>query len=610
MAEQSDKPATGSETKPSATDETLFQPKPWWDQPTPVAIPQLIKFRDELRQKNLIDTEDGPLDAGFASAETKPEVRANRTLNGTYNDLKYPRMGAVGARFGRNAPFPYCQVDNENLLNPDPRSISVDLMTRQQFQPATIVNLLAAAWIQFETHDWFSHGRDESGENNIEIPLAASDPWPEHPMQVPRTPADPTPSTDPKKPPTFPNRVTHWWDGSQIYGWDGITAAKLRTGVDGKLKVAADGKLPVDPDTGIDLTAFFDNWWMGLSLLHGLFASEHNSICDMLRSKYPSWTDDEIYERARIINAALMAKIHTIEWTPAIVPNPTIQLAMRVNWHGIVGENLQKVFPNLNDSELLGGIIGSPTDHHAAPYSLTEEFICVYRMHALMPDKFKFVSIKDGTPVGEYELPAIAGRANRPVLDSLAMPDLFYSFGVSHPGAIRLHNFPRHLQHLTRDNGKIFDMAAVDILRDRERGVPRYNKFREMLRLPPIKSFGELTDNPKWAEEIEHAYRGRLDLVDAQVGLLSEPLPTGFGFSETAFRVFILMASRRLKSDRFFTTDYTPGVYTQAGLDWIENNGMITVLLRHHPELRPALNGVDNAFRPWKKLHNEGDLTG
>ena len=32
--------------------------------------------------------------------------------------------------------------------------------------------------------------------------------------------------------------------------------------------------------------------------------------------------------------------------------------------------------------------------------------------------------------------------------------------------------------------------------------------------------------------------------------------PTGFGFSDTAFRVFILMASRRLKSDRFFTTDW------------------------------------------------------
>ena len=56
------------------------------------------------------------------------------------------------------------------------------------------------------------------------------------------------------------------------------------------------------------------------------------------------------------------------------------------------------------------------------------------------------------------------------------------------------------------------------------------------------------------------------------VGLYAEPLPQGFGFSDTAFRVFILMASRRLKSDRFFTRDYRPEVYTPAGLDWIDDD--------------------------------------
>ena len=85
-------------------------------------------------------------------------------------------------------------------------------------------------------------------------------------------------------------------------------------------------------------------------------------------------------------------------------------------------------------------------------------------------------------------------------------------------------------------------------------------------------------------------------------GCFAEPLPKGFGFSETAFHVFILMASRRLKSDRFFTKDYTPQVYTQFGLDYIKQNGMISVLLRHLPELKPALEGVENVFAPWTKL--------
>ena len=86
------------------------------------------------------------------------------------------------------------------------------------------------------------------------------------------------------------------------------------------------------------------------------------------------------------------------------------------------------------------------------------------------------------------------------------------------------------------------------------------------------------------------------------VGLYAEPLPKGFGFSDTAFRVFILMASRRLKSDRFFTDDYTRETYTQAGLDWIDDNTMVDVIKRHYPQLEPALRGVENAFQPWRRV--------
>ncbi|MEO1447645.1 MAG: peroxidase family protein, partial [Cyanobacteria bacterium J06635_11] len=78
--------------------------------------------------------------------------------------------------------------------------------------------------------------------------------------------------------------------------------------------------------------------------------------------------------------------------------------------------------------------------------------------------------------------------------------------------------------------------------------------------------------------------------------------PEGFGFSDTAFRVFILMASRRLKSDRFFTADYRAEIYTQFGLGWIDNNSFLTVLRRHYPALSPALYGLQNGFQPWRKL--------
>ena len=85
-------------------------------------------------------------------------------------------------------------------------------------------------------------------------------------------------------------------------------------------------------------------------------------------------------------------------------------------------------------------------------------------------------------------------------------------------------------------------------------------------------------------------------------GLYAEPLPDGFGFSETAFRIFVLMASRRLKSDRFFTDDYTKDTYTEFGREYIRKNSMLSVLKRHYPHLAPTLEGVKNALQPWKPV--------
>jgi hypothetical protein len=186
-------------------------------------------------------------------------------------------------------------------------------------------------------------------------------------------------------------------------------------------------------------------------------------------------------------------------------------------------------------------------------------------------------------------------------MKEVTLTDLFYSFGVSHPGAIRLHNFPRFFQRLERSDGPLIDLAAVDVLRDRERGVPRYNEFLKLIDKPPVEKFEDLTSNKEWAEEIKRVYGNDINRVDLMTGLYAEDLPEGFGFSETAFRIFVLMATRRLQSDRFFTTDYTEKVYTKTGLDWIENNNLRTILQRHYPDLGQFVSRVDNAFAPWPK---------
>ncbi len=573
-----------------------------WDKlSTPLGLAVLIGVRNELRRHNLYDTNGAPTVDESPVPPFEARLLTSRSADGSHNDLGDPAMGRAGSRFGRNVPiertFP---LPEPGLQEPSPRLVSRELLTRDPFQPATSVNALVAPWLQFMIRDWFSHGRGDAS-NMWTIRLEDDDPWPVKPMQIPRTPADRTrPPNGDGFPPTYINTESHWWDASQLYGTSLEMQRFLRSGEDGKLRIREDGLLPIPKEKELDPTQV-PGFWLGIALLQIIFIREHNSICDGLRAAYPSWSDDDLFERARLINAALIAKIHTVEWTPAVISHPTTKVAMGANWWGLAGEKLHGLFGRLSTSEVISGIPGSEVNHYGIPYALTEEFVAVYRMHPLVPDDYSFRAAADDAPIREATFHEISGPNAPKVMDEISMTDLLYSFGLLHPGVVTLHNFPRFLQQYERPDGKLQDLAATDILRTRELGVPRYNDFRRLLHLEPAESFEDLTDNPEWAKQIERVYDGDIEAVDVTVGMGAETLPKGFAFSDTAFRIFVLMASRRLNSDRFFTTDYTPQVYTQVGMDWIDSNDMRSVLLRHYPGLRATMRGVGNAFEPWNR---------
>lgn len=183
------------------------------------------------------------------------------------------------------------------------------------------------------------------------------------------------------------------------------------------------------------------------------------------------------------------------------------------------------------------------------------------------------------------------------ILRDNELADLIYTFGTMNPGLVTLHNYPNYLQKFKRpDNGQLMDLASTDILRCRELGVPRYTEFRRLLHLPVPERFEDITSNPGWAVKLREVH-GDIDRVDLLAGMYAENRPEGFAFNDTAFRIFSLMASRRLNSDRFFTEK----VYTREGLSWINDNTMGTVLVRHCPQLAPCVSGLGNAFGIWKR---------
>jgi Animal haem peroxidase len=572
-----------------------------WDRlPTPLGLAALIGLRNILRQENLYDTTSEPAAGAAQAPPMEPRFRVTRSPQGAYNDPDDATMGMAGTRFGRNVPLEATRREpDDELMQPNPRRVSRELLTRTEFQPAESLNLFAASWIQFMIRDWFSHGRGDP-DHTFELPLDPDDPWPAPPLTVLKTVPDTTRPPGAAFPPTFLNIASHWWDGSQLYGNDPATQRLARSGSGGRLNVGPGGVVPLPDDPALDPRRV-PGWWLGLQMMLNLFTLEHNAICDRLAEEYPAWSDDELFDRARLILSALLAKIHTVEWTPAVIAHPTMEIAMRANWFGIAGERVKRAFGRISSSEVISGIPGSRQDHFGVPYSLTEEFTIVYRMHPLIADDYTFRSAADDRELERLTLPDLAGPGSQTVLDRIGMLDLHYSFGIAHPGAIVLHNFPRFLQQFERPDGKLMDIAATDILRSRELGVPRYNELRRLLHLRPAADFSDVTDDADTAERMRRLY-GDVERLDAIVGMFAERRPRGFAFSDTAFRVFILMASRRINSDRFLTDDYNSAVYTPTGIDWVEGNSLSSVLLRHYPDLAPALHGRANAFTPWARV--------
>jgi len=748
---------------------------------------------------------------GDGTQTCKGDLIRWRTVSGVCNDIVNPAMGSSGMLFSRNVEFetsfPELGLDELtrnrhgnrlSLLQPDPQVISRRLFARVQSSPdkcnqgyglpndskdancdylkAPFFNVLAAYWIQFMTHDWFSHleeghnatdymktGCETKLVNNVAQPLTPEDIAklgcrPDDRIDKGYVAQDSTPDTFTSKgvtymtraPKTMRNTNTAWWDGSMLYGFDDTSRKRVKRDPSDPAKLllvqegtqSGPGYLPVfgpsdpiNPEwTGQEAAGFPDNWTVGLSFLHNLFAREHNSFVAEFRRvaaqkpgadcglrdpadpkkviRYRDVTPDQLFEIARLVVAAEIAKVHTIEWTPQLLYNEPLNLGMNGNWNGLLGPNSGALSKALSDvvtqnfgksedvakatswysvfasgpgifglgSKVHGYDITDPkytnggVNHFGSPFNFPEEFVSVYRLHPLVPDLLEYRDLSADPNKIAKRIPVVEtfqGKAT-PFMHSLGMPNWGLTLGRQRLGLLTLHNSPMFLQNLKmgRLDSKTqqIDVVSLDIIRDREHGVPRFNEFRRQYGLRQLTSFDDFIDPGTAPGSPERAYQqatvdtmrelygqhvcdaskvitdaqvnddgtpindclghpngslvDNIEDVDTTVGYLAEfRRPHGFAISETQFVVFILNASRRLFSDRFFTSSFRPEFYTTLGVDWVNNNGpgpammekgtpnghkqpvspMKRILMRNIPELKPELENVVNAFDPWAR---------
>jgi hypothetical protein len=591
----------------------------WYTRPGVAGTMTLGAMREWLNDNTLESTYQGNLVGNQQPGQKKPEwTDRYRTATGawTTND---PMEGAAGTEFQHQGTEGLAARKNRAE---DPSLPSAREVSRAMLQPidgkrveAPFLNNLAIAWIQFQNHDWVSHGENRLDET-YKVPLKEDDPlrqkYGQENLFVRKTQENVT-RDDGKL--ANVNEVTHWWDGSQIYGSDQETQDRLRMGADGamladgKMRLTEDGDLPLSALTGVEDSGFTRNWWVGLDIFHTLFVKNHNSICDELKAsgECEGWSTDQMFNTARLINAAVMAKIHTVEWTPAVLPNEKLTQGMGANWAGLLETWTKPVEDrkanNGMDVEhpILGGIVGGKKDNHGSPYGLSEKFVEVYRLHAGLPEHVHMKGL-DGEDKGDVHLDETRAQGARQLNQKYGMDVLINSFGNQKMNALVNNNLPEFMGDMSIDGQAVFDLGTVDILRARERGVPPYNEFRESLGLKPIEKFEDLGCDAATVARLKELYGDDgVDKMDMLVGCNTEAIrPDHFGFGETLFQVFIQMASRRLEADPFYTEKFTPEYYTHKGMELIQQSSMKSVFLEHYPQLaETGLDGVNNAFEPW-----------
>lgn len=592
----------------------------------------LAAYREWMNEHVIQDPYSrGELTAHQQPGQKRPEwTKSMPTANGSWR-TDDPMEGAAFARFSQQGAQPFekyqSRLDDPRL--PNARDVARTLLHRKPGQEqvlAPFLNRLYIAWIQFQSHDWFNHGENVTTGGTYRIPLAADDPIRvKHGLEfleIKRTQPDPRPTQGRL---TFPNEVTHWWDASQLYGSTQQTEDRLRTGPDGKL--LADGKLhlpggflPINPTTGIEDSGFTRNWWVGLSLFHTLFARHHNTICEGLKNAYPEhpWTTDQLFKTARLINAAVLAKIHTVEWTPAVLPNDKVASGLCTNWWGLI-ETKRKPFSQRKirstlevNHPVLGGLVGGKRNSLGARHQFSEQFVSAYRLHAGLTDKVGIRHIGDPETRRQVSTDATRGHAAHSIVTENGLGNMFHSFGLEKGGALINNNLPDWVTDMSIDAQAVFDLSTIDIVRDRERGVPSYNDMRELQGLPRFQSYDDLGVSAETRADLERLYGPApqgLDIMDLQVGMLCDlNRPVGFGFDDLRFAFFLKAASSRLDHDPMFCENMRPEIYTQWGMDHIDAMDLREVLLSECPELKAsplaAKNAqgkylIGNAFEPW-----------
>lgn len=478
-----------------------------------------------------------------------------------------PDFGTAGSALIRLLPAAYEDGASEprgGLMNPalpNPRAISNALSAQPGDVPSfSGINSWFWQWGQFLDHDLDLTGPANPAEPfNIKVPTGDPylDPAATGNQEIHLDRSIFTIDGSATRQQT--NEISAFIDGSNVYGSDILRATNLRSNDgSGKLRtsVAANGEIllpfntagldnamagPGDPGDFFIAGDVRANEQIGLTATHTLFMREHNRLADELKTRLDSADPllismrdtaiatpgngigsegDFIYQAARKVVAAQIQKITYEEFLPVLLGPGA--LPAYTDYDDTVNPGISNAFATA----------AYRVGHTMLPNQLL-------RSHDLNIATATSISLRDAffNPqeiVNNGVDTLLLGLLLQPAqeVDTLLVDDV--------------RNFlfsPPHLDGI--------DLAALNIQRGRDHGLPGYNDYREYFGLARATDFTDITGgDPVLAALFESLYNN-IDDVDLWIGGLAETHVPGGLVGETFWHILADQFTRLRDGDRF-----------------------------------------------------------
>ncbi|CAG8501913.1 16490_t:CDS:10 [Funneliformis mosseae] len=353
------------------------------------------------------------------------------------------------------------------------------------------------------------------------------------------------------------NEVTSFLDGSPIYGVTIDQSMKVREGVRGKLKLnydesTEDGSFGYPPVNDNGEYAFALTTRTGKNVFVDtimlILMREHNRKCDLLFEIHgDTWSDEQYFQEARKWVIAIIQRVTSLEYLSIVLGAPL------PNYSGY-------------DSAMTPAIdtfFSTVTSRYA---------------HSEISDVYNIVD-ESGYKLTELPLRSL----NTPkLIEKYGVATLVLSMALQRQEEIDIFYADQMRVLVNAKTGKTTDVASLDIVRSRDRGMPLYNDAREALGLKRKTQFTEISSNTEVQERLQKAYKS-VDQVESFIGGLAEDHAKGSILGELFHKSFTQQWNLIRDSDRFWFEGNNLG-FTRDEINEIRNITWLSVIQNNIPK--------------------------